>query len=129
MRTGWGAYGRPVHQIGRRGGTLPAPPEVVWQSLAEPHAPGARPWLALREDEVEPRVLRAVRAELLVWSSLWPGRPDDVLTFDVRPAGAGTALRWTLTTPGELPDDGTTARLRHRVDRLLWSDLRLSYGR
>jgi hypothetical protein len=117
-----------VHEIGRRERSLPAPTHVVWRSLADPHQPGARPWLRLLEDEVEPRVLAAREPELLVWSSLWPRRPDDVLTFELRPAGTGTALRWTLTTPAEPPDTSLTGHLRHRVNHLLWSDLRLSYG-
>jgi hypothetical protein len=114
--------------LGRRERRLPAPPHVVWRSLADPHQPGPRPWLRLLEDEVEPRVLTAEEPVLVVWSSLWSRRPDDVLTFDVRPAGVETALCWTLTTTGQPPDPGLTGHLRHRVDHLLWSDLRLSYG-
>ena len=116
------------YEIGRRERRLPAPPHVVWRSLADPHQPGARPWLRLLADEIEPRVLVAQEPELVVWSSLWPRRPDDVLTFDLRPAGPETALRWTLTTPDPPPDDSPTGHLRHRVNHLLWSDLRLSYG-
>jgi hypothetical protein len=114
--------------VGRRERRLPAPPHVVWRSLVEPHQAGARPWLRLLDDEVEPRVLRAEEPGVVVWSSLWPRRPDDVLDLDLRPAGGGTALRWTLTTTGELPDDSTTGHLRYRVNQLLWSDLRRSYG-
>ncbi len=33
-----------------------------------------------------------------------------------------------MTTEAEPPDDSTTGHLRHRLDHLLWSDLRLSYG-
>jgi hypothetical protein len=106
-----------VHVIGSREKTLPAPPSVVWRSLVEPHAPGARPWLRLLDDEVEPRVLAADEPVLVVWSSLWP-----------RPDGGGTALRWTLTTDAEPPDDGATGHLRYRLNQLLWADLRLSYG-
>ena len=116
------------HVVGRRERQLPAPPRVVWRSLAEPYQPGARPWLRLLDDEVEPRLLGAREPELVVWSSLWPRRPGDVLTFALRPVAGGTALCWTLTSPAELPDDSVTGHLRHRVNRLLWSDLRLSYG-
>ena len=101
---------------------------MVWRSLAEPHQPGARPWLRLLADEVEPRVLAAEPPQLVVWSSLWPRRADDVLTFDLRPAGEGTALRWTLTSSAEPPDDGLVGHLRYRVNHLLWGCLRLSYG-
>ena len=119
---------RAITEVGHRERRLPAPPRVVWRSLAEPHQPGARPWLRLLDDEVEPRVLGAAEPDRVVWSSLWPRRPDDVLTFRLRPAGAGTALRWTLTTPTEPPDESLTGHLRHRVNLLLWADLRLSYG-
>ena len=116
-------------EIGRRERRLPAPPAVVWRSLAEPHQPGTRPWLRLLDDEVEPRVLAVQEPGLVVWSSLWPRRPDDVLRFELRPAaGSETALCWTLTTPDELPDASRTGHLRHRVNHLLWSELRRSYG-
>ncbi|WP_138759406.1 hypothetical protein [Modestobacter altitudinis] len=120
--------GTAERQLGRRERRLPAPPAVVWRSLTEPHQPGARPWLRLLDDEVEPRVRRAGEPGVVVWSSLWPRRPDDVLTFDLRPAGSGAALRWTLTTTGAVPDDSTTGHLRYRVNHLLWSELRSSYG-
>jgi hypothetical protein len=77
---------------------------------------------------VEPRVLAAEEPVLVVWSSLWPGRPDDVIRLELRPEAAGTALRWTMTTESEPPDDGLTGHLRYRLDHLLWADLRLSYG-
>jgi hypothetical protein len=101
---------------------------VVWRSLVEPHRPGTRPWLRLLDDEVQPHVVTAEEPRLVVWSSLWPRRPDDVLTFELRPDGAETALCWTLSTTAELPDASLTGHLRHRVNHLLWSDLRLSYG-
>jgi hypothetical protein len=118
-----------VHQIGSRERTLPAPPRVVWRSLADPHEAGTRPWLHLLEDEVQPRVLAAEEPVLVVWSSLWPRRPDDVVRFDLLPAGdGGTAVRWTMTTDVEPPDESSTGHFRHRLNHLLWSDLRLSYG-
>ena len=115
-------------EIGRRERRLPAPPSVVWRSLAQPHRPGARPWLRLLPDEVEPRVLAADEPGRLTWSSLWPRVPDAVLEIRLRPVGGETALRWTLSTTGELSDESLTGHLRHRVNHLLWSDLRLSYG-
>ena len=118
-----------MHVIGSRERTLPAPPSVVWRSLVRPHDPGARPWLRLLDDEVEPRVMAAEEPVLAVWSSLWPGRPEDIVRLELRPQDGGTALRWTMTTEGEPPDDSTTGHLRYRLNRLLWADLRLSYGR
>jgi hypothetical protein len=118
-----------VHVIGSREKVLPAPPHIVWRSLARPHDPAARPWLRLDEDEVEPRVLVAEEPGLVVWSSLWPRRPDDVVRLELRAvADGGTALRWTMTTEDEPPDASATEHFRHRLDHLLWADLRLSYG-
>ena len=114
--------------IGSRERSLPAPPSVVWRSLTRPHDPGTRPWLRLLDDEVEPRVLVAEEPVLVVWSSLSPRRPDDVVRLELRPDDGGTALRWTMTTEGEPPDDSSAGHLRHRLNHLLWADLRLSYG-
>jgi hypothetical protein len=122
------AYGVGVHVIGSRERNLPAPPHIVWRSLADPLDAAARPWLHLLDDEVAPRVLVAEKPDLVVWSSLWPRRPDDVVRMELCPHSGGTALRWTMTTDGEPPDDSATGHLRHRLNHLLWSDLRLSYG-
>jgi uncharacterized protein YndB with AHSA1/START domain len=117
-----------VHVIGSRERTLPAPPHVVWRSLTDPNAAGSRPWLRLLEDEIEPRVLASEEPELVVWSSLWPRRPHDVVRLDLRPHDHGTAVRWSMTTDAEPPDESATGHIRHRLNHLLWSDLRLSYG-
>lgn len=120
--------GEPVTVVGSRERRLPAPPAVVRRSLAEPHQPGARPWLVLGDDEVVPEVVDDGAPERLAWRSLWPRRPDLVLAFELRAVGSETALRWTLTAAGEPPDESLTGHLRYRVNHLLWSDLRLSYG-
>lgn len=41
---------------------------------------------------------------------------------------AETALRWTLTTEAEPPDQSTTGHLRYRMNKLINADLRFSYG-
>ncbi|UGT67630.1 hypothetical protein LTT66_31205 [Nocardia gipuzkoensis] len=116
-------------EIGSRAGTLPAPPRVVWESLAEPRRPGARPWLELLSDEVEPRVLDAERPNRLIWSSLWPSRPDDQVHFELTAVRGGeTSLRFILLTPGEAPDPSKAGHLRRRLNQLLFADLRYSYG-
>lgn len=114
--------------VGTRERRLPAPPSVVRRSLAEPHQPGARPWLVLVDDEVAPVVVDDGAPDRLAWRSLWPRRPDLLLAFQLRPVGSETALRWTLTAVGEPPDESLTGHLRYRVNHLLWADLRLSYG-
>jgi hypothetical protein len=115
-------------ELGSREREQPAPPHVVWDSLTRPRQRSARPWLDLLEDEVEPRVLESTRPERVVWSSLWPDRPDDRITFDLRPARDGCALRWTLTTPGPAPTASKLGHLRHRLNVLINERLRLSYG-
>lgn len=117
-----------MEEYGSRARRLPAPPAVVWESLTQPRRPGARPWLQLLVDEVDPRVLRADAPGLVVWSSLWPRRPRDEIHFDLAAAGGETLLRFTLRTPDALPDDSTTGHLRRRMNVLLFADLRYSYG-
>ncbi|WP_106189850.1 hypothetical protein [Umezawaea tangerina] len=116
-------------EIGSRARTLPAPPSVVWRSLVEPRRVGARPWLVLLADEVEPVVLVAEEPSAVVWSSLWPSRPDDRVRFGLVAAGdGGTVLRFTLLTPDGMPDPSKTGHLRRRMNELLFAGLRYSYG-
>lgn len=89
---------------------------------------GARPWLNLLDDEVEPRILDAEKPVRVVWSSLWPSRPNDQLHLEVSAVRGETLLRFTLWTPDEPPDASKTGHLRRRVNHLLFADLRFSYG-
>ncbi|MGV9772444.1 hypothetical protein [Streptosporangium sp. NPDC003464] len=98
------------------------------ESLANPRRSGGRQWLDLRPDEVEPRILRVVEPELVVWSSLWPERPDDEIRFDIRPAENGCSLRWTLLTPEAVPEQAMVDELRHRLNFLINAQLRFSFG-
>ena len=117
-----------MHELGSRERTQPAPPSVLWESLAHPHRPEGRPWLTLLPDETNPRVLESIHPTLVVWSSLWPDRPDDQIRFDLHPAGPGSALRWTLLTPDPLPTQSRLGHLRHRLNYLINHQLRLSQG-
>ena len=118
-----------MREIGSRARTLPAPPHVVWKSLAGPRQPSARPWLNLLPDEVEPSVLNADGPATVVWSSLWPTRPDDQVHFGLTSVdGGGTLLRFTLLAYGQPPDQSKTGHLRRRLNQLLFADLRYSYG-
>jgi hypothetical protein len=117
-----------VREIGSGAKRLPAPQRVVFDSLAEPHRPGTRPWLALCRDEVEPHILEAEAPDRIVWSTLWPSRPDDRVRFDLATQRGETLLRFTLLTPDDPPDEQAAGHLRYRMSVLLFGELRRSYG-
>lgn len=117
-----------MREIGSRARKLPAPPAVVWESLTDPRRPGARPWLNLLPDEIDPRVLETERPTRVVWSSLWPSRPRDRVHLELTAVHGETLLRFTLLTPDDLPDQSKTGHLRRRLNELLFADLRFSYG-
>jgi hypothetical protein len=117
-----------VNELGSRERKQPPPPRIVFECLADPHRSGARPWLELADVEIEPRVLESIYPALIVWSSLWPSRPDDVIRFDLRPAGQGCALRWTLLTPSDGPDAALLGWMRYRLNYLINGRLRFSFG-
>jgi hypothetical protein len=75
-----------------------------------------------------PRILQAEEPHLVVWSSLWPSRPHDEVHFELEAIGTETSLRFRLLTPDEAPDESKTGHLRHRLNHLLFADLRFSYG-
>jgi hypothetical protein len=101
---------------------------VVFQALIEPDRDPRRPWLLLLADEQRPRVVRAVPVRTIVWSSLWPSRPDAEVHFDLEPAGAETRLRWTLLVDEPLPDDSKLGHLRKRLNELINGNLRATFG-
>jgi hypothetical protein len=103
------------------------PPWVIWEALADPLRPGARQWLALRDDEAAPQVIDAEKPSLVVWSSLWPARPRDEIRFDIDADGPGSFLRWTLMTPDKPPDAEVNRQLRRRINYLINSELRDSF--
>jgi hypothetical protein len=117
-----------VIELGSKARKLPAPPPIVWQSLMDPHTPGARPWLNLLTDEVEPTILNSKKPVRVVWSSLWLSRPNDQVHLALTAAGSETSLRFTLLTPDDPPDASKTGHMRRRVNHLLFADLRFSYG-
>jgi hypothetical protein len=119
-----------VIEYGDRTRSLPAPPPVVWDDLVARKSRGTRAWVRLRDGEVRPEVVESVRPTLLVWSSLWATRPDDLVRLTLAPQGRfGTALRFVLLAGGgDTPDEVLTRHLRQRVNELLYRDLRESYG-
>jgi hypothetical protein len=117
-----------VIDAGSRARTQPPPPHVVFEALISPNRDPQRQWLLLLGDEQPPRVLRTVPPRLVVWSSLWPSRPDAEVHFDLEPAGAETRLRWTLLVNEPLPDDSKLGHLRKRLNELINGGLRGSFG-
>lgn len=118
-----------VHDAGTRGRTQPAPPHAVFQALTDPDRDPARPWLLLLDDEQPPRVLDAKKPDLVVWSSLWPKRPDARVRLDMSSDGtAGTMLRWTLLLADPLPDPSLLGHLRKRLNQLINANLRYTFG-
>ncbi|MEU4675601.1 hypothetical protein [Micromonospora sp. NPDC023737] len=116
-------------EAGSRVRGQPPPPHVVFEALTEPDRDPARPWLRLLDDERSPQILRADRPHLVVWSSLWPRRPDAQVRFDLEPdGGAGTRLRWTLLVAEPLPDASLLGHLRKRLNELVNADLRYTFG-
>ena len=117
-----------VIEYGRRTRRLPAPSRVVWADLAHPKREGTRSWLALLPDEIEPEVFDTDPPKHLIWSSLWPSRPDDHVVFELADHHGETALTFILLSAGDPPDDSKTGHIRKRMNHLLFADLRYTYG-
>ncbi|MBL7501162.1 hypothetical protein I6A84_10820 [Frankia sp. CNm7] len=116
-------------EIGSRRRGQPAPPHVVFEALTNPDRDPARPWLTLLRDERRPRVVTARPPDVLVWSSLWPKRPDATIHFDLPRAGdGGTDLRWTLYVDEPIPDASTVGHMRKRLNQLVNANLRYTFG-
>ncbi|MGW4100618.1 hypothetical protein [Mycobacterium sp. NPDC004974] len=117
-------------EVGSRQRNLPAPPHAVFEDLTAPNRSPVRPWLHLLDDEVPPVVLESEEPVRVVWSSLWPRRPDARVRFDLRQGGpgGGTDLRWTLTVDEPAPDESVAAYMRKRINTLIHANLRRTYG-
>ncbi|WP_306364234.1 hypothetical protein [Nocardia sp. CC227C] len=59
---------------------------------------------------------------------MWPTRPDDRIEFALTAVRGETLLGFTLRTPASAPDESKAGHLRRRLNRLLFADLRYSYG-
>ncbi|MER7441878.1 SRPBCC family protein [Micromonospora avicenniae] len=117
-----------MFEVGSRVRGQPPPPGVVFEALTEPDRDPARPRLRLLDDERAPRILRADCPHLVVWSSLWPRRPEAQIRFDLEPDGGGTQLRWTLLVAQPLPDASLLGHLRKRLNELINAELRYTFG-
>lgn len=115
-------------ELAARSKTLPPPPHVLWAALVAPHAPGTRPWLEPHDDETEPAVLDSHEPDLVVWSSLWPDRPDDRIELHITAHRTESRLEFRWLGPEPAPAEEVVGRRRHRLNELLWADLRHSFG-
>jgi len=117
-----------VEVVGRRGGTLPAPPRIVFDALAEPHRPNTRAWLELRGSELEPTVVETNPPTRLVWTAPWPDRPEDRIEILIRAAPGGEShVEWVLWSVDGTPPD-SRKRSFQRLQEMIQRDLRLSFG-
>lgn len=114
--------------VGTRQRNQPAPPTIVFEALTEPERTGGRPWLRLLDDEVRPQVIESGMPGFVVWSSIWPKRPEAVIRFDLAARGGGTDLRWTLSVKEPVPDEALLGHLRKRLNQLINAELRYSFG-
>ncbi|HEV3354261.1 MAG TPA: hypothetical protein VG076_15130 [Acidimicrobiales bacterium] len=114
--------------LAEREKSQPPPPSIVWETLTDPYRAGTRQWLVVAEGEVEPTVIEAERPSLVVWSSLWPDRPNDMIRFRIEENSGGSSLKWTLESPDEPPDDARLGQIRHRINYLINGEMRDSFG-
>lgn len=119
-----------MREIGKRRRNQPAPSHAVFEALTEPGRDPTRAWLTLQPDEEPPTILEARRPDYVVWSSLWPSRPDARLQFDLPldSVGQGTDLCWTLMVEEPEPDGPMVGHMRKRVNELINANLRYSFG-
>jgi hypothetical protein len=131
-RTGEGeavaGYSAPVIEIGSQMRTQPSPPHVVFEALTRPDRDPARKWLTLLDDECPPTVVSSTETASVTWTSLWAGRPDVRIRFDLAEDAGGTALRWTLSVDEPVPDDALIGHFRKRTNKLINSNLRRTFG-
>lgn len=103
----------------------PPPAWAIYEALSDPLADQARrEWLHLHDGEVPPRVLLAIPHSLVIWSSLWPDRPDDEIRLDID----DERCTWTLMGEAAEHDEERLDQLRYRLDVIINADLRYSFG-
>ncbi|MHB1596535.1 MAG: hypothetical protein ACYCO9_21355 [Streptosporangiaceae bacterium] len=108
-----------------RSKTQTPPAWALYEALQDPIADQERrEWLNLRDGELPPRVLQAVLPSRVIWTSLWPDRPDDQIRFDIE----DQRLTWTLLGEASDEDEERLDQLRHRLNVLINADLRSSFG-
>jgi hypothetical protein len=109
-----------------REGNPAAPRAGVGGDPAERRRTGVRAWVRLYPGEVAPCLVSGDRPITLVWSSLWPDRPDDLVEFTLRPHGMGTRVE-VVMTGAEEPQPEQASYFRRRLGELVYGELRLAY--
>ncbi len=123
-----GGYARAMQQVATRRRSQPPPARFMFEALIDPYRQPARHWLELLESEIAPEIVRAEEPELVIWSSIWPDRPDAVIRFDIEAVGNGTMLRWTLFLEDPIPSEAEVVRMRKRLNTLINANLRFNFG-
>jgi hypothetical protein len=115
-------------EIGQQTRTQAPPPHIVYDALLRPSRDEPRNWLSLVDDEIAPRILESEKPSLVVWSSLWPDRSEDVVRFEIEPDNSGSRLTWRLLSPDDQPEAGRLGWMRYRLNFLINGQLRFSFG-
>ncbi|MGV0152801.1 hypothetical protein ACSW29_05635 [Rhodococcus sp. GB-02] len=123
-----GGYARAMQQVATRRRSQPPPARFMFEELIDPHRQPARHWLELLESEIAPEIVRAVEPELVIWSSIWPDRPDAVIRFDIEAIGNSTMLRWTLFLDDPILSEPDVVSMRKRLNTLINANLRSIFG-
>jgi hypothetical protein len=123
-------YGDRVLEVGTREKSQPAPGRIVFEALTQPSRGPTRQWLILLSDEQWPEILHAHEPDTVVWSSLWTGRPDARVRFDLLSGSpdSGTSLRWTLSVDEPAPEAALIRHMCKRLNELINAELRHSFG-
>jgi hypothetical protein len=122
-------YGDRVLEVGTREKSQPPPMHILFEALTQPSRGPSRQWLILLSDEQCPEILHAEEPHTVVWSSLWTGRPDARVRFDLRPdRGGGTTLRWTLSVDEPAEDPALIGHMCKRLNELINAEWRYSFG-
>ncbi|MBY6388070.1 hypothetical protein HG717_29730 [Rhodococcus erythropolis] len=117
-----------MQQVATRRRSQPPPARFMFEALIDPYRQPARHWLELLESEIAPEIVRAEEPGLVIWSSIWPDRPDAVIRFDIEAVGNSTMLRWTLFLEDPIPSEAEVVRTRKRLNTLINANLRFNFG-
>lgn len=83
----------------------------------------------MRDDEQRPSIVESVEPDRVVWSSIWTWRPDALIRFDIEGGEQSSAhLRWTLLVDEPAPAGDTVVRMRKRLNELINTNLRSTFG-